>query len=179
MSTAISEISAAQKASWNKFSPGWRKWDANTMAFLAPHGAAIIEHLKPPGSAVVLDIAAGTGEPGLSLARMLTHGRVVLTDLSAGMLDAARVNANARGLQNVEVRECGVDNLPFADASVDWAGDELPAATVTLSNPDGDAVEITSDDGIDYDAGGSQGSSIGTVTIEQAGDPEHVLVGHP
>ena len=60
-----------------------------------------------------------------------------------------------------------------ADASVDWAGDELPAANVTLSNPDGDAVEITSDDGIDYDAGGSQGSSIGTVTIEQAGD--HLL----
>ena len=61
-----------------------------------------------------------------------------------------------------------------ADASVDWAGDELPAATVTLSDPDGDdgrARRPTT--GSTTTPGGSQGSSIGTVTIEQAGD--HLL----
>ncbi len=59
------------------------------------------------------------------------------------------------------------------DSSVAWSGDELPDATVTITGPDGDEVEIAPDDGVDYDAGGSQGSSIGTVTIEQDGD--HLL----
>ena len=59
------------------------------------------------------------------------------------------------------------------DASVAWSGDELPDATVTLTGPDGEEVDIAPDDGVDYDAGGSQGSSIGTVTIEQDGD--HLL----
>ncbi len=60
-----------------------------------------------------------------------------------------------------------------ADSSVDWTSAELPTATVTLSDPDGNELDIAQDDGIDYDAGGSQGSSIGTVTIEQGGD--HLL----
>jgi hypothetical protein len=59
------------------------------------------------------------------------------------------------------------------DSSVAWSGDELPDATVALTGPDGDDIEISPDDGVDYDASGSQGSSIGTVTIEQAGD--HLL----
>jgi hypothetical protein len=59
------------------------------------------------------------------------------------------------------------------DSSVAWSGDELPDATVTITGPDGDEVDIAPDDGVDYDAGGSQGSSIGTVTIEQDGD--HLL----
>lgn len=60
-----------------------------------------------------------------------------------------------------------------AASTVDYSGDEPPAATVTLTDPDGAEVDIVADDGIDYDTGGSQGSSIGTVTIDQGGD--HLL----
>ncbi len=60
-----------------------------------------------------------------------------------------------------------------ADSSVDWSGADLPTVTVTLTDPDGTEVDISNDDGVDYDAGGSQGSSIGKVAIEQAGD--HLL----
>ena len=35
------------------------------------------------------------------------------------MLAAAEANAKSRGLTNVELRECGVDPLPFEDASFD------------------------------------------------------------
>jgi hypothetical protein len=59
------------------------------------------------------------------------------------------------------------------DSSVAWSGDDLPDATVTITGPDGDEIDIAPDDGVDYDAGGSQGSSIGTVTIDQDGD--HLL----
>ena len=117
MDTNTNEIIAAQKASWNKFSPGWRKWDALIMDFLQPHGAAIIEHLKPKGAQVVLDIAAGTGEPGLTIARQLAGGKVVITDLAEGMLQVASEKVKKAGIKNVEMREADACALPFADHS--------------------------------------------------------------
>ena len=69
-----------------------------------------------------LEVAAGTGEPGLTIAARMQGGRVVLTDLSAGMLAAAAAHAKTRGLTNVEIRESGVDDLSFADASFDTVG---------------------------------------------------------
>lgn len=115
----MNEISTAQQASWNKFSTGWRKWDAQTMAFLAPHGEAIIAHLKPSGSARILDIAAGTGEPGLRMARMLSGGSVVLTDLSDGMLQVARDKAAQARITNVQFQQADACELPFEDSSFD------------------------------------------------------------
>ena len=36
---------------------------------------------------MVLDVAAGTGEPGLTIAKMLKGGKVIVTDLSEKELD--------------------------------------------------------------------------------------------
>jgi SAM-dependent methyltransferase len=119
MHTVTNEVSNAQRASWNKFSPGWKKWDALFMAFLAPHGEAIINHLEPAGSQRVLDIAAGTGEPGLSIARMLSGGKVMLTDLAEGMLQVAREKASAAGVTNVEFDVVDACDLPYDDGSFD------------------------------------------------------------
>lgn len=119
------DIRRAQHDSWNKFSPGWRKWDAQTMAFLAPQRDVMVEHLRPHATATVLDIAAGTGEPGLSLARRAAGGRVVMTDLSEGMLGVARDKAAVAGVGNVEFRTADACNLPFADASFDFVSCRL------------------------------------------------------
>ncbi len=119
MSFETNEISLAQRASWNRFSPGWKKWDAHTMAFLAPHGDAIVDYLAPGGTQVILDIAAGTGEPGLSIARRLRGGRVVITDLADGMLAVAKEKAARAGVTNVEFREADACALPFPDNTFD------------------------------------------------------------
>ena len=119
METAINDISTAQKAAWNKFSAGWKKWDTLTMEMLRPPGDAIIDHLGATGTSVVLDIAAGTGEPGLSIARHLHGGRVIITDLAEHMLEVAREKAAAAGITNVEFREADANALPFADNSFD------------------------------------------------------------
>lgn len=113
------EISSAQRASWNKFSPGWRKWDELVMSFLAPQRDRLLHHLQPRGTQVVLDIAAGTGEPGLSIARRLQGGRVVLTDLADGMLQVAREKAAAARVGNIEFREANACELEFPDESFD------------------------------------------------------------
>jgi len=120
MDQQLAEIRDQQKQSWNKFSSGWKKWDDLTMDFLKPMGDEIIRRLRPSGNDQVLDIAAGTGEPGLTIATMLTgNGRVVITDLSEGMLEVARENAEKRGIRNVEAIACDANELPFKDGSFD------------------------------------------------------------
>lgn len=119
MNAALEEIRDQQKASWNKFSPGWKKWDNLMMDFLKPMGNEIISSLNLKDTDIVLDIASGTGEPGLSIAKILKNGKVILTDLSEDMLKVALENANNKGINNIETQVCDVSELPFPDNSFD------------------------------------------------------------
>lgn len=119
MNQELEQIREQQKESWNKFSPGWKKWDDMTMAFLKPMGSEIIRMLNIKDNDTVLDVAAGTGEPGLTIATMLKGGKVIITDLAEDMLKIARENAAKRGIKNIETRACDVCELPFPDNTFD------------------------------------------------------------
>lgn len=119
MEQALLEIREKQRETWNKFSPGWKKWDILTMDFLKPMGDAIIASIHPQGNDQVLDIAAGTGEPGLTIAGMLDGGKVTITDLAEDMVAIAKENASKRNIQNVEIMACDVTELPFPDNHFD------------------------------------------------------------
>jgi SAM-dependent methyltransferase len=112
------EIRAAQRRTWAGLAVGWEKWDAVIMDQLRPVSAAIIERLDVAEDQQHLDIAAGTGEPGLSIARLAPKGRVVLTDLVPEMLDVAERRARAQGV-SVETEVCSADDLPFRDGTFD------------------------------------------------------------
>jgi SAM-dependent methyltransferase len=113
------EIRDAQRATWSGLAAGWEKWDSVIMEQLGPVGAAMIERLEIAEDQQHLDIAAGTGEPGLSIARLAPKGRVVLTDLAATMLDVAARRAREHGVANIETTVCSADDLPFGDATFD------------------------------------------------------------
>jgi SAM-dependent methyltransferase len=113
------EIRDAQRAAWAGLSAGWEKWDPVIMDQLGPVATAMIERLGIAGNQQHLDIAAGTGEPGLTVARLAPGGHVVLTDLSAEMLGIATRRASAQGITNVETRVCSADDLPFGAAAFD------------------------------------------------------------
>lgn len=113
------EVRDRQRATWAGLSASWETWDSVIMDQLGPVGTAIIEHLDIAEDQRHLDIAAGTGEPGLSIARRSPRGSVVLTDLAPEMLDVAARRAAAHGITNVETRVCSADDLPFDDASFD------------------------------------------------------------
>jgi ubiquinone/menaquinone biosynthesis C-methylase UbiE len=119
MEAQLVQIREQQKEIWNRFSPGWKKWDDLTMNFLKPMGDEMIHLLRPKGVDMVLDVASGTGEPGLTIATKLRGGIVVATDLSEGMLKVARENANRRGIKNFEITAADVSELPFPDNSFD------------------------------------------------------------
>jgi ubiquinone/menaquinone biosynthesis C-methylase UbiE len=119
MEKQFEEIRDQQKASWNKSSPGWKKWDDLTMDFLKPFGDEIIRHLHLKDTDVVLDVAAGTGEPGLTIASIVKSGKVIMTDLADDMLVIARENVQKAGAKNIEFRVSDVCELPFPDNNFD------------------------------------------------------------
>lgn len=90
------------------------------MDFLKPMGDEIIRLLNPKCDDVVLDVASGTGEPGLTIASKLNgRGRVIISDLSENMLEIALENARLRGINIVETRACDVCELPFNSKTFD------------------------------------------------------------
>lgn len=119
MEAQLVQIKEQQKEMWNKFSPGWKRWDDLSMDFLKPMGDEIIHLIKPGDTDIVLDVASGTGEPGLTIATMLKGGKVVAIDLAEGMLEVAQENATRRGIKNFEIVACDVCELPFPDNSFD------------------------------------------------------------
>lgn len=119
MEKQLEEIREQQKASWDKFSPGWEKWDNLMMDFLKPVGNEIIRSINPKDTDFVLDIAGGTGEPGFTIASRLKRGKVMITDLSEKMLEIAKEYAKERGINNIETRACDVSELPFSDNTFD------------------------------------------------------------
>jgi SAM-dependent methyltransferase len=67
----------------------------------------------------VLDVGCGPGSITRGLAERVAPGRVVGVDLSRETLAAARQDAAARGLGNLQYEEASVYALPFPDASFD------------------------------------------------------------
>jgi len=119
MEHQLEEIREQQKASWNAFSIGWQKWDCLLMGFSKPMGNEIIRMLNPKDADIVLDVASGTGEPGLSIAKKLSGGKVVISDLSENMIQIAQGKATRSGLENIETAVCDVCELPFPDNTFD------------------------------------------------------------
>ncbi len=119
MEQQLTDIRDQQKETWNKFSPGWKKWDDFTMNFLKPMGDAIISELDIKESDIVLDVACGTGEPGLTIASLARNGRVIGTDLAEQMLKIAEENAANKQIANFETKACDVCDLPFDENTFD------------------------------------------------------------
>ncbi len=73
-----------------------------------------------PGE-TVLDLGSGAGfDLILAGERVGPSGNVIGVDMTPAMLERARANVARAGLTNVDVRQGLIENLPVADASVDW-----------------------------------------------------------
>jgi arsenite methyltransferase len=72
-----------------------------------------------PGE-IVLDVGSGAGIDSFIAARKVgPAGHVIGLDMTAEMLERARVNQKITGLANVEFREGKMEQIPLKDASVD------------------------------------------------------------
>lgn len=86
----------------------WRRHAVNAVRGYAPHR--------------ILDVATGTGDLAIELARRIPDSEVLAVDLSGGMLEVARRKVAARGLgERISLREEDAEHLTLPDASVDAA----------------------------------------------------------
>jgi ubiquinone/menaquinone biosynthesis C-methylase UbiE len=98
------------------------KWKAKSAAMGQPVTNALVEYAQPRTGMHVLDLASGTGEPAITLAKRVgAQGHVTALDLSADLLKIATERAQARGLQNFSTRQADAHSLPFPDNSFDLA----------------------------------------------------------
>lgn len=119
MAVAADDIRDRQRIIWDHFAAGWKKWDAALLGWHRPFGDAVIEDAWLGPDSVVLDVASGTGEPGLTAAALVPEGQVAMADISAGMLHVATEKAAGLGLTNVSFSVCDAAELPFEDATFD------------------------------------------------------------
>jgi ubiquinone/menaquinone biosynthesis C-methylase UbiE len=80
----------------------------------------MITELAPRPGDTVLELAAGVGDTGFEAAAILGDGgRLISTDFSPAMVEAARRRGAELGLQNVEYRVMDAERLELDPNSVD------------------------------------------------------------
>src|SRR5215472_13009561 len=98
------------------------RWKEKSAAMGQPATNALVDYAAPKRGMQILDLASGTGEPAITLARRTgPEGQVTATDLSADLLEIAQTRAQANRLGNVVTRRADAHALPFADDSFDLA----------------------------------------------------------
>lgn len=91
---------AAQKE-WNAVAPGWKKYGKDMFKWLAPVSDQLIRSAGIRIGQTVLDVATGTGQPALTIAKIIgPNGKVIGVDLSPEMLEVAKEEAASQGLTN-------------------------------------------------------------------------------
>ncbi|MGE4427483.1 MAG: class I SAM-dependent methyltransferase [Solirubrobacteraceae bacterium] len=114
------EQRAASRAAWERRAAGWESQRAWFQAAVDPVSHAMIDAISPQPGHVILEAAAGLGDTGL-LAAELVHpgGRVILADGAEAMVEAARRNAEERGIHNVEATPMELEWIDMPAASID------------------------------------------------------------
>jgi SAM-dependent methyltransferase len=101
---------------WNAMATSFDRW----VPYIQPVGDRLIELLDVRAGHHVLDVACGTGEPALSIARRFGP-RVAITgvDSAEAMVERSNAKAAAESLSHVTFRVMPGERLDLPDASMD------------------------------------------------------------
>jgi len=108
---------SATQPDWNRIAEKFDLW----LPHLAPVGEALVTALAPRRGDQVLDLASGTGEPALTLARQYAELTVTGIDAAAGMVAVAQDKSTREGIANIRFQCMTAEHLSFADDSFDRA----------------------------------------------------------
>ena len=104
----------------DELAAAWERNRVRLFETLRPVSDWIVNDVDPQPGDTILELTAGPGETGfLAAERVGPQGRLISSDLSPGMVAAARRGAAARGLANVECRIIDAQAIDLPDASVD------------------------------------------------------------
>ena len=105
-----------QQPDWDRLAEKFDHW----LPHFAPVSEILITALQPQPGASILDIACGTGEPSLSLARAM-QGKISITatDAAQGMVNAAQHKAERAGFHCIQFDCMQAESLAFASNAFD------------------------------------------------------------
>ena len=116
------DIVAAPDHPWDKAAAGWNDHTRIIRAWLHDATLMMLDATYISAGSRVLDIAAGSGDQTLDIARRVGEdGYVLATDISARILELAQHNARAEGLSQIETRVADAQSLGLDGAHFDAA----------------------------------------------------------
>ena len=105
---------------WQTMAAGWERRRADIESTSRPVTEWMVGALDPQSGHTVLELAAGPGDVGFTVAPLLgTEGRLISSDFSSEMVEVARRRAEELGLRNVEHRVMDAEAMDLDDESVD------------------------------------------------------------
>ena len=118
----LQEYRETSLQTWDEMASGWEERREWLLGFTGAINEWLVDRVDPQPGQTILDIAAGTGDLGFAAAeRVGADGGVICTDFSPEMVEAARRNGAARGIENVEFRVLDAERMDLRDESVDGA----------------------------------------------------------
>jgi len=102
---------------WNRAAAYYAAW----LPLVAPYGDRLVDRLAPEPGQRVLDLACGTGEPGLTAAGRVPGLTVLGADGAATMARAAHAAARGRDARGAAYCVARAECLPFPAAGFDGA----------------------------------------------------------
>lgn len=101
---------------WGRIAEKFDLW----LPHIAPVGEALLSALHAQPGDNILDVASGTGEPALTLARRMGNTvKITGTDAAAAMVRVAQKKALNENLSHIQFQHMAAEQLAFADNSFD------------------------------------------------------------
>ncbi len=105
---------------WDQAAAAWDAWRPTLEEWLAEPTATMLDLARVTGGAHVLDVAAGAGGQSVLAARRAgPQGRVLATDISAGILELAQRRFDQSGLANATTKVMDGEELAGEEGRFD------------------------------------------------------------
>jgi SAM-dependent methyltransferase len=97
---------------WQQAAEAWYRWSPTLEDWLHPVTEALIELAGIKEGYKVLEVAAGAGEPAVTIAKRVgPSGSVLATDISSNILEFAAKRAKDEGVSNLQTRVLDGESL--------------------------------------------------------------------
>jgi len=105
---------------WQTAAEAWYRWSPTLNKWLGKATDKMLEMAGIASGHRVLDIAAGAGEQSITTAKKVgPSGYVLATDISANILEYAKLMAQQAGINNIETKVMDGENLALDDETFD------------------------------------------------------------
>ncbi|HEY3922208.1 MAG TPA: methyltransferase domain-containing protein [Gaiellaceae bacterium] len=102
---------------WEELAPRWERGRELLWESTREISEWLVDRLDPRPGETILDLAAGTGETGFLAAQR--GARLITSDLSTSMIEAAERLAPSFGVDGVDFRRLDADAIDLPDESID------------------------------------------------------------